>query len=110
MTERTYNIIMACKSEIHCNVIDAVRKYMSKECGSPIECYTEYQMSRIMRTAMYDYLDSCDKPSIFLRYLDEWKDYYGDRSFGERIALAFRAVQVRDRDGNYVNGFGEWMK
>lgn len=110
MTERTYNIIIACKNSKRCNVVDAVRDYMSKECDVPIGEYTESQTSKIMRVAMYDYLDSCDKPSTFLRYFDEWYNLHKDLSFGEQIARAFRDVQVKDRDGNYINGFGEWMK
>lgn len=109
MTERTYNIIMACKKAEDGDVTDAVKKYMSKECDVPIECYTQSEISRIMQTAMYDYLDTCDKPSVFMSHFFEWQSYYGyNLSFGEQVARAFQNIRVRDRNGNYINGFGEW--
>lgn len=110
MTERTYNIIMACKNAKRSDLISAVAEYMAKECSCPIEAYTQSVISDIMETAMYDYIDSCDKPSIFLRYFIEWGFFNNRVSFGEKIAIAFRGVQVKNRNGNYVNGFGEWAK
>ena len=109
MTERTFNIIMACKhrSENTANVVDGVKAYMSDECDCPIHHYSECKVSEIMLTAMYDYIDTCDKPSTFLRTLN---DVYGkDRlSLGEQIARAFALVRVRN-DHGFVNGFGEWI-
>jgi len=109
MTERTYNIIMACKKVAYGDVIEAAKEYMSKECDVPIEEYTQSQMSKIMKTAMFDYLDSCDKPSAFIRCLMEVDNYFDSVSLGERIALAFRSIRVKNGD-MYINGFGEWMK
>lgn len=107
MTERTYKIIMACKSAEGCNVTDAVKAYMSKECMCPADHYDEFNMNRIMFAAMCDYLDSCDMPSVFML---ELKDVFNgsNLSMGERIARAFLNVRVRNRNGQYVNGFGEW--
>ena len=109
MTERTYKIIMACKQAEGCNVTDAVKAYMSKECMCPESHYDELTTNRIMFEAMCDYLDSCDKPSVFMR---ELKDVYhgSDLSTGERIAITFLNVRVKNRDGQYVNGFGEWAE
>lgn len=111
MTERTFNIIMACKrrSENTADVIDGVKAYMAEECNCPIYYYSEYKMSEIMRTAMYDYIDTCDKPSTFMRLFDDVFDKE-HISLGERIARAFTLVRVRSDGNHYVNGFGEWMK
>lgn len=109
MTENTYNIIMACKRSDGGDVINAVKEYYSKETGTPISAYSQSNMSRIMESALYDYIDTCDKPSQFLRGFFEWWNYYSfNVSFGEQIAIAFKTVRVKDRNGNYVNGFGEW--
>ena len=109
MTERTYKIIMACKAKEYCNIADAVKEYMSQECGSHVDDYHEVALAGIMQEAMYDYLDTCDKPSIFLRELNNI--VYGEfLSVGERIARAFTLVRVKNRDGQYVNGFGEWAE
>lgn len=109
MTERTYNIIMACKSnEKYSNVVDAAKAYMAFECGCPFQHYTERDMNNIMFAAMCDYIDSCDKPSSFLYAMHDifCKEYL---SLGEKIARAFQLVRVRDND-KYINGFGEWAK
>ena len=109
MTERTYNIIMACKNTTQRDLTDAVAEYMSKECDCPLSEYTQSVISDIMEAALYDYIDTCDKPSTFLRFFSEWGNYYSGVSIGEKIAHAFKSVQVK-RNGNYINGFGEWAK
>ena len=106
MTRRTYNIIMACKKNEKANCIESVREYMSKECMCPIEYYGEIEMGNIMRDAMYDYIDTCDKPSSFLREMDSIFGY-ASLSKAELIARTFRLVRVRN-DNGYVNGFEEW--
>lgn len=109
MTERTYNIIMACKRhDKSASIVDAAKEYMSHECNCPIEHYSERHMCSIMFEAMCDYLDTCDKPSTFIRLLDQVYDK-AYISFGEQIAIAFQLVRVR-KDDHYVNGFGEWAK
>ena len=109
MTKQTYDIIMSCKSKPYCNVADAVKEYMSQECGSNVDAYHEVALAGIMEQAMYDYIDTCDKPSSFLRELNGI--IHGELlSVGERIARAFLLVRVKNRDGQYVNGFGEWAE
>ena len=51
MTERTFNIIMACKhrSDKDSDISNAVRRYMSKECECPESWYSEVEMARIMK-------------------------------------------------------------
>ena len=111
MTNRTFNIIMACKQWNKNDIVENVKVYMSKECDVPITEYTQCQISDIMMEAMYDYIDSCDKPSSFLREIEYNRNYYGITvSIGEIIAMSFKNTMVLDRNGNYINGFGEWMK
>ena len=111
MTKRTCNIIRACKGNLYpkiTNKIDRVRAYMSEECICPLDVYTDALMEFIMVEAMYDYIDSCDKPSIFLRQMRETKEaLIRDLTLTERICIAFSLVQVRDDNGDYVNGFDE---
>lgn len=107
MTERTYNIIMACKNrKRYANCIESVREYIAKECMDPIHYYDENTMSRIMKEAMYDYIDTCDRPSAFFRSMETIFGYE-NFSVGEKIGRAFVLVRVRNND-KYVNGFGEW--
>lgn len=106
MTERTYKIIMACKSAESGNVSDAVKEYLAKEYAEHVDTYNEIVLAGIMRETMYDYIDTCDKPSIFLREFERML-YKELMSVSERIARAFLNVRVKNRDGQYVNGFGE---
>ena len=111
MTERTYNIIRACKGAIYPEIeskIDRIRTYMSNECNCPIEEYTAAVTENIIVDAMYDYIDSCDKPSLFLRQMRDC--VIKDLTLTERICVAFSLAQVRDKNGRHVNGFKEeWI-
>ena len=98
MTERTFNIICACKGTLYPeidNKIDRVRKYMSEECDCPIEAYTDEETEDIVVNAMYDYVDTCDKPSVFLRQMRDC--VIKDLTLTERICTAFSLVQVRNK-------------
>lgn len=114
MTQRTCNIIMACKScsdESTDTQLDKVKQYMSKECDCPIEHYTQGIMDDIMFEAMCDYIDTCDRPSFFLRELKNVKKWV-DKSIAEIIAIAFDLIQIKEIDENigeikYINGFTE---
>ena len=106
MTQRTCNIIRACKGSLYPeieNKIDRVRTYMSKECDCPIEAYTDEEAENIIVEAMYDYIDTCDRPSSFLRQMRDC--IIKDLTLTERICTTFSLVRVRDEHGRYVNGF-----
>lgn len=107
MTRETYNIIMACKNHgEYADAIESVKDYLAASCNIRRENYSSDQLTDIMMNAMYDYIDTCDKPSFFLWTMRSI--YNKDKiSIGEHIARAFSIVQVM-RNGNYINGFGEW--
>lgn len=111
MEQRTLNIINVCKGHSKYwegteDTLQAVKNYMADECGCKVEWYTEKQITDIMYTAMKDYIDCCDKPSFFLYNLE--RVHVSDPSnLTERIAFAFSIVEVRDKEGNYINGFDE---
>lgn len=106
MTQRTCNIIRACKGSLYPEIeskIDRVRTYMSEECDCPLEAYTDTEMENIIVEAMYDYIDTCDRPSSFLRQMRDC--IIKDLTLTERICTAFSLVRVRGEHGGYVNGF-----
>lgn len=106
MTQRTFNIIRACKHprDNMERLVDSVKQYMSEECDCPLEHYTDNRMNGIMFEAMCDYIDTCDKPSVFLRQIENIydKEKY---NYAELIAIAFQLVQVKDNERQYINGF-----
>lgn len=107
MTQRTCNIIRCCKGNLYpeiSNRIERIKMYMSEECAYPIEYYTDRAINSIMVSAVCDYIDTCDKPSAFLRNILECIPE--DLTLVERICSAFALVQIKENDG-YVNGFKE---
>lgn len=107
MTERTCNIILACKGSLYPQIDDRIlriKTYMAGECGCDIDTYTDEVMESILKTAMYDYIDTCDRPSTFLRSMyDAIEPKIG---LIEKICCAFTFVRMKDSLTNeYVNGF-----
>lgn len=107
MTQRTCNIILACKGSLYPEIdsrIERVKAYMSDVCACPKEWYTDKEVESIMVNAVYDYIDTCDKPSTFLRLM--YDCIAKDVSLTQRICIAFTLVKVKN-DDEYVNGFKE---
>lgn len=108
MTQRTCDIIKACKGWFFPNIgepLERVKHYMASKCYCKLSAYTRATLDRIMFDAMCDYVDSCDKPSFFLKTMDDlFEKEYLQRA--EQIAYAFMDVEVQDNNG-YVNGFTE---
>lgn len=111
MEQRTCNIIMCCKG--HCNLdgagdtpLDGIAAYMSHECGCPKEDYKGKLIESILLEALYDYLNSADKPGFDLRYLFHQYAFH-EPSISERICAMFQLVRVRDGSLGYTNGFSE---
>lgn len=111
MKQRTCNIIMCCKG--HCNLdgagdtpLEGIAAYMSNECACPKEDYKGRLMESILLEALYDYLNSADKPGFDLRQLF-YQYALHDPSLSERICTMFQLIQVRDDSLRCVNGFSE---
>ena len=107
MTQRTFNIIMACKGNLFGEVpvaADRVRHYMADVCICDIDDYNDLMVEGILFDAVADYLDTCDKPSAFLnecKWLHTLPVY---NTPAKIMAAALTNVQVKDGFG-YVNGF-----
>ena len=112
MKQRTLNIIYICKGNTKYwngvrkdhDLYDAIRNYMADECMYE---YSDDDISSLLYGAIADYLDHCDKPSFFMECLRDVMDRRGHDMYYS-IAIVFRAyTQVKDDDGNYVNGFDD---
>lgn len=119
MDKRTAEIIMLCKGQHKYktgdkNLCDLVATYMSDICLCPKEYYTESVLRGIIMSAVKDYLDSCDKPSVFINGVEEIWDMYNNPlmseshhiNFNEAVLRAFSWVRVKV-DDRYINGFSE---
>ena len=60
---------------------------------------------KIMVDAVYDYIDTCDRPSTFLQLMREC--IAKDVNLAQRICITFTLVKVRNDSGEYINGFKE---
>ena len=110
MTQRTYNIIQACKGNLYSHIesrIERVKQYMSEECLCNIASYTDDVMEAIMVKAMYDYIDSCEIPSVFLRFVlrSIYSGTLKDLSLAEIICEAFVFARIKG-NGEFINGLG----
>lgn len=119
MEQRTCNIIRCCKG--HCELpggkdadrLTAVAAYMANECACPQEDYKGALLESIMREAMFDYLNSADKPGNELRRLFDRPSLGPEPSMSERIASMFALCQMMEakdpknnpKELSYVNGF-----
>lgn len=84
--------------------MEAIAAYMSHECACPKEDYKGRLMESILEEALFDYLNSANKPGFDLRNL--FHQYaLSDPSLSERICTMFQLVTVRDDSGQYTNGF-----
>jgi len=98
VTEGTYNIIRAVKK--------GATEYMSKETGAPTYIYNESLINNIMKDTVVDYLSTCDNPNRSIERLLEMLMESGGHSFGFAVEDCLGLVSV-NKDGVYVNGFGE---
>lgn len=110
MEQRTCNIIVACKNNAtkftskDTSTFNAIAKYMGDECAYPWELYGYRQMEDILLDALYDFIDGADKPSFELRQIFDTSAFAG-RTLIDRIITMFALTKVRNKYGEYVNGF-----
>lgn len=102
MTERTYTLIRICKDNTWGGVpsqVRALKEYFKRRTGRT--SFRDDELESLLHEAVNDYIDSCDRPSDFLRLLE------GTAPFIERVAYAFSNVREYDRGEHRlsINGF-----
>ena len=112
MEDRTLEIIAVCKGrtkyDSELGLVDAVKNYMSDTCACKKEWYTDSKMEEILKEAFYDFIDTCDRPSYFLKRLEEVK--WISLKLTDRICMVFQMIQIcRAIENGYqhINGFDE---
>ena len=111
MEQRTLDIIKICKGNTKYNnngsIYNAIRNYMADECMEEPDFYTDADIDVVLWEAMKDYLDHCDKPSFFMWCLKDVMNRH-DWDIYHAIAVVFGPyTQVKNDNGNYVNGFDD---
>lgn len=110
MQKRTEEIIAVCKGRHtlgeFAHYRDAIAAYMSDRCAFPAEEYTDGMLLGILFEAVCDYVDGADKPSCFLRQLQDSYRFHEGNVIAA-ICGAFATTTVRKSDKTYINGFTE---
>ena len=119
MEQRTCNIIMCCKKNTEIDpgknppfmdrstMYRNVAAYMSRECACAMDDYTEELMGSILKEALFDYLDTADRPGSDLRNL--FNQYnFTEPTMSDRIINMFQLVRVKE-EGKPVNGFTDTL-
>ena len=106
MDKRTLEIIAICKGNTRYDselcLVDAVKNYMSDRCMYEKRWYTYGQIENVLKEVFYDFIDVCDRPSYFLRQLEELK--WISPNLADRICMVLQETQVVE--GHlYINGF-----
>jgi len=93
------------------NEEERIAFYMRKEClyDRP---YTSLQMYQIIKNAVYDYIDTCDKAKSFMIDFDNAIIPFEDtitrtEEYICRAICAMSNIQVYNNDLNCVNGFNK---
>lgn len=107
MNKRTLRIINICKCNTRYNVgksqQEAIISYLSEVHKMPIEFYTETELTRILKEVFYDFLDSCDKPSYYLKEIDRFIIH---ASYNGAIIDVLALIDVYDTgEDKWINGF-----
>ena len=113
MTNQTLDIILlskkAYKNYPESRSIDRIIHYLSDTSIIEKEYFRDfhYELTRIIKNNMYDYIDNCDTPSDLLKSMERVKFFrYDKMSELDCILEAFRLIQVISND-RYINGFNE---
>lgn len=101
MEDRSINIIFIIK-RYGDDAAKMIARYMSIECGSPIDCYTASVLRIVVMAVFLDYIRH--SPVIrTLALMDIFLHSDGDDL--TRMMIALGGVPVRTRDGCYIQGF-----
>lgn len=116
MRDQTIIIILLSKKDYkkypESNPIERIVHYLSDSNIIEKEYFRDfqYELTRIIKNIMYDYIDNCDKPSDFLKSMENIKSLsYGKISELDCIVQAFKFIQIVS-NGKYINGFNEKME
>lgn len=85
-----------------------VTKWLAEQNGGEQQFYNLEDVKLTLRETLIDYFNSCDDPRAEFRRLMHM--YEWDLFLTSDVAIwasFLRNCQVKDKDGNYINGFGE---
>ena len=111
MRPETMRLVRSLKQDSG-SIIWKVSKWLSERSGCEQECYNLSDIEWGLREALQDYFNSCDNPrSEFCRLMHAYEFSLMSEKNNIGVWANFLInAQVRDKDGNYINGFGETIE
>ena len=116
MTDTTLSTIYAIKHAIT-GYDEAVIDFWSKYTNTPAKYYGTEQLLDISISTLLDYIETADNPRYVLWCLFQYIHfdckhlYKNEKSFDDRVRdgiwTTLALTQVKNSDGNFVNGFRE---
>lgn len=98
-------IIYAVKLNLEGDRYKSIATFMSKYTDTPIQHYTNTILETILSNAIADLLEDLQHPSSFWFNYWRWKQYPWEMKDFEAICAALTEIAVKDKEGNYINGF-----
>ena len=105
MDKMTCGIIYVVKMNLEGDRYKSIANFMSKYTNTPIEHYTNSLLETILSNAVAGLLDDLKHPSSFWFNYCRWQQYPWNMNDFEAICAALSEITVKDKDGNYINGF-----
>lgn len=117
--KQTAEIIMICKGnhKLTDNTCpkQAIAAYISDRYALPIEYVEDSHVNSVIWGAFLDYINSLDNPALFVERVRDIYDSHNQPvakktaqiDLYQCICIAFRLVRVRDKFGDFTNGFNE---
>ena len=108
MQDRTVNIILITKRFTRIqDVKEHIAKYMSEECDTPIETYTDRILCSIVRQAFFDYLWSASKERVITCIREFIEESRSEKDL-DRMLSAMCHIQVAEKiEDAFKSGNGD---
>lgn len=110
MENKTFAIIAICKGNTKytaagIKVEDGIRHFLSDRCLVPINYFRVSDVDKAVKDAFYDFLDTCDRPSTYLREVDNIMSApIKPTRYTSAVCAVLANVDVMN-GATYINGF-----
>lgn len=86
---------------------EIVKQWWAEFTGTPVEGFNDLTMTNLAKGLFLDYLKTSDDPHGDIQTLFNGFPTTSPAEFRESIWLALMLASVKDKNGDYVNGFRE---
>lgn len=84
-----------------------VAEFWAEYTGTPVEAFNDITLTNLAKGLFLDYLEGTDEPCLAVRSLFNGFPTYSPEEFRNAIWSTLAIVSVKDKYGNFINGFKE---